>query len=93
MGKSATVQGHAAIICDEGVEDMSRLKQAWEVGNMVTTDFSGEKTVHKVTATKQGQCESGLLVQVTPCVPKSHGITAWLDANWFEPYNTKITGA
>lgn len=66
---------------------MSRLKRAWKIGDEVTTTFSGKETKHKVIGTKRGDiCESGLMILVSPPVPKS-GAKSWIDANWFEPSN------
>lgn len=52
------------------------------VGQAVYTDFSGAVTRHEIVEIQEkATCGCGILVRVTPAVPKSGGW--WLDAGWF----------
>jgi hypothetical protein len=68
-------------------------KELMRIGDKVQTDFSGKITDHVVVATRATRsCQSGLMVQVKPPIPKSGGGDAWIDAGWFtspgpEPWN------
>lgn len=57
------------------------------IGAMVTTDFSGRVTTHRIidksADRSHGHSQSGILFQLDPPVPKSGG--AWIDADWFIP--------
>lgn len=63
---------------------IDNLHKEWRPGDNVKTKYSGSETSHTITEIWYSKgCESGLLVRVTPAVPKSGGIESWLDANWF----------
>lgn len=52
------------------------------IGDIVYTDYSGKKTKHTVKdIVKSPACQSGVMLQVTPNVPKSGD--AWVDSDWF----------
>jgi hypothetical protein len=60
--------------------------RAAAVGDLVTTDFSGQVTTHRVTDRTTGtRSQSGIMLQVDPPVPKSSGRYAWIVADWFTP--------
>jgi hypothetical protein len=63
--------------------------RAAQVGDTVTTDYTGRVTRHKIVARcddrSHGHSQSGIMFQVDPPVPKSGGARAWLDADWFHP--------
>jgi hypothetical protein len=63
--------------------------RAARVGDVVTTNFNGRTTVHRIKARcddgAHGASQSGIVFQLAPPVPKSGGPDAWLDADWFEP--------
>jgi hypothetical protein len=58
-----------------------------QVGDGVTTDYSGRVTHHRVRARcddrSQGHSQTGIMVQVEPPVHKSSGPNAWIDVAWF----------
>lgn len=57
--------------------------EAFEVGVLVETDFSGKVTRHRIKARyKVRNCESGVMYTVEPRVPKSGG--GKVDHGWFK---------
>jgi hypothetical protein len=61
------------------------LRYAVQVGMNVTTNFSGRFTNHVVTSiVRDGQSQSGIMLQVKPAVPKADGIESWIDCDWFK---------
>lgn len=53
------------------------------VGAKVSTKFSGVKTTHKIVKRQEERnCQSGVMFQVAPSVPKSSG--GWVCSSWFE---------
>jgi hypothetical protein len=62
---------------------MSVASRLLQPGAMVTTDFSGRITTHKILLRYKGVCQSGILFEVHPPVPKSNN--EGIDADWFEP--------
>jgi hypothetical protein len=61
---------------------MSAASRLLEPGAMVTTDFSGRITTHKILLRYAGRCQSGILFEVHPPVPKSNN--QGICADWFE---------
>lgn len=62
---------------------MGKLSRQAQVGDKVSTDFSGKITEHRITERWEAHgCQSGILFLVEPVVPKSSG--CWIDADWFE---------
>ena len=59
--------------------------RAAKIGARVRTDFSGKWTEHTITA-RMTDCptQSRITFQVKPAVPKSSGLGAWIDADWFQ---------
>lgn len=67
---------------------MSVASRALQVGDKVTTNFSGRRTVHTITERRENQVsQSRILFRVTPYVPGSSGRDG-IDADWFEPTTT-----
>lgn len=62
---------------------MSVASRLLEPGAMVTTDFSGRLTSHKILLKYRGVSQSGVLFEVHPPVPKSNN--QGICADWFEP--------
>jgi len=63
---------------------MGKIQKRWKVGDSVVTTYSDRSTKHIVTD------QSGRLVRVAPMVPKSSGLNAWLDSDWFWKNNSVI---
>lgn len=58
---------------------------AFEIGDVVETDFSGKVTRHIIAERfKSRNCQSGVTYKVTPAVPKSGGKDAMMDHYWFK---------
>lgn len=62
---------------------MSAASRLLEPGAMVTTDYSGRITTHKILLRYRGVCQSGILFEVHPPVPKSGA--GGICADWFAP--------
>lgn len=62
---------------------MSAASRLLQPGAMVVTDFSGRRTTHKILLRYRGVCQSGVLFEVHPPVPKSNN--EGICADWFEP--------
>lgn len=62
---------------------MSEASRLLEPGAMVTTDFSGRITTHKILLRYTGRCQSGIMFEVHPPVPKSNN--RGICADWFTP--------
>ena len=59
-------------------------ENAFEICDVVETDFSGKVTRHVVTERfKSRNCQSGVTYKVVPAVPKSGGKDAMMDHYWF----------
>lgn len=59
--------------------------EAFEVCDVVETDFSGHVTRHIVIERfKTRNCESGVTYQLLPPVPKSGGRESRVDHHWFK---------
>lgn len=60
-----------------------RYRKDWK-GLVVTTDYSGKITEHKIVA-RMHDCpsQSRIMFQVTPAVPKSGGKDSFIDSDWF----------
>ncbi len=62
---------------------MSAESRKAQVGDRVSTDFSGKFTDHRIVERVEGfPSQSRVMFKVTPNVPKSTG--APIDADWFE---------
>jgi len=59
--------------------------QAFQVCDVVETDYSGKLTKHIIVERfKTRNCDSGVTYRVVPGVPKSGGADSRLDHNWFK---------
>jgi hypothetical protein len=68
-------------------------ENAFEICDVVETDFSGKVTRHVVTDRfKSRNCQSGVTYKVVPAVPKSGGKDAMMDHYWFKKVG-RIDGA
>lgn len=57
----------------------------FKIGDVVSTDFSGKVTRHKITEIKYGQIsQTKICFKVLPAVPGSSGLNALIDSAWFE---------
>jgi hypothetical protein len=66
---------------------MSEHSKRLEVGARVVTTFSGRITVHHITKKIiTPHCQSGVMFEVEPPVPKSSGGDAKMDADWFQEW-------
>ena len=63
------------------------LKITLNIGDKVTTNFSGRITHHTIIDSMPDVCQSGIMFKVHPNIPKSSG--TWFDAAWFEPDTTR----
>jgi len=62
----------------------NRAGRAAVPGDLVTTDFSGRVTTHRITRRHTGVVsQSRIMFDVDPPVPRSSG--GPIDADWFEP--------
>jgi hypothetical protein len=60
-------------------------QDAFEICDVVETDFSGKVTRHIVAERfKSRNCQSGVTYKVVPAVPKSGGKDAMMDHYWFK---------
>lgn len=60
-------------------------EDAFEICDVVETDFSGKVTHHVVIERfKSRNCQSGVTYKVVPAVPKSGGKDAMMDHYWFK---------
>jgi hypothetical protein len=65
---------------------MSKASRQSQVGDQVSTDFSGKITEHRITERFEASprtSQSGVMFKVSPAVPRSSGDP--IDADWFEP--------
>jgi hypothetical protein len=61
------------------------VNEAFELCDVVETDFSGKVTRHIVIERfKTRNCQSGVTYHVVPEVPKSGGKDAKMDHHWFK---------
>lgn len=68
---------------------MTSASKDLQVGDRVTTDFSGKVTHHEITERETTVfCSSGVAFKVRPTIPKSGGPGSWLDSRWFKPETT-----
>lgn len=60
-------------------------KEAFEICDVVETDYSGKVTRHIVAERfKTRNCDSGVTYRLVPTVPKSGGKDSKIDHAWFK---------